>query len=93
MAFSAPAAAPENALYQNTTNPVKDVTSIRFELAEAGTAMLIVRDVAGRLIPSREVDAVAGLNQVELEKLAAGVLTYTLTSGDITASRKMVIVR
>jgi hypothetical protein len=94
LAFSAPATAPQNALYQNTPNPVMDVTMISFELAKAGSATLTVRDVAGRLVLTRQLDAAAGLNRVELMEIkATGVLTYTLTSGDFTASKKMVVVR
>jgi len=93
LAFSAPAAAPENVLHQNTPNPVDGVTSISFELAVAGSATLTIQDAAGRLIITRQIDAVAGLNRVELEKLTPGVLTYTLASGDFYASKKMVVVR
>ncbi|MEO0731751.1 MAG: T9SS type A sorting domain-containing protein, partial [Bacteroidota bacterium] len=91
----APAAAP-NALLQNTPNPVLNETVIRFDLAVAGPAMLSVQDAAGRLVMTKALDAVAGRNVVTLtaEDLgAAGVLTYTLTSGDFTATKKMVVVR
>jgi hypothetical protein len=67
---------------------------IRFELAAAAPATLTLRDVTGRLISIQEIDATAGLNAVELTNIkASGVLTYTLTAGAFTASKKMVVVR
>jgi hypothetical protein len=69
-------------------------TVIRFELAAAAPATLTLRDVTGRLISVQEIDAAAGLNTVELTNIkASGVLTYTLTAGMFTASKKMVVVR
>ncbi|MBC6996024.1 T9SS type A sorting domain-containing protein, partial [Lewinella lacunae] len=71
-------------------------TVIRYELAVAGAATLTVQDAAGRLLLTRKLEATAGRNQVTLtagELGAAGVLTYTLTAGDFTATRKMVVVR
>jgi hypothetical protein len=88
------AAAKRNILHQNIPNPVTASTMIRFELATAGAATLTVRDIAGRVILTREMDGIAGLNMVELDNLkTSGVLTYTLTSGDFVATRKMVVVR
>jgi hypothetical protein len=67
---------------------------IRFELASAGAATLTLRDATGRVISVQEIDAAAGLNVVELTNIkASGVLTYTLTSGGFTASKKMVVVK
>jgi hypothetical protein len=89
----APATA-QNVLHQNTPNPVRMETVIRFELAAAAPATLTLRDVTGRLISIQEIDATAGLNAVELTNIkASGVLTYTLTAGAFTASKKMVVVR
>lgn len=89
----APAAA-QNVLYQNMPNPVVDVTVIRFELADAAPATLTLRDVAGRVIFVQEINAVAGMNSVKLTDIkASGILTYTLTAGGYTMSRKMVVVR
>jgi hypothetical protein len=69
-------------------------TVIRFELAAAGVATLRLRNAAGRLIFVQEIDAAAGLNTMELTNIkASGVLTYTLTAGSFTASKKMVVVR
>jgi hypothetical protein len=89
----APATA-QNVLHQNTPNPVRMEAVIRFELAAAAPATLTLRDVTGRLISIQEIDATAGLNAVELTNIkASGVLTYTLTAGAFTASKKMVVVR
>ena len=89
----APATA-QNVLHQNTPNPVRMETVIRFELVAAAPATLTLRDVTGRLISVQEIDATAGLNTVELTNInASGVLTYTLTAGMFTASKKMVVVR
>jgi hypothetical protein len=91
----APASA-QNRLLQNTPNPVTETTIVRFELAQAGPATLTLRDAAGRVVLVRDLDAVAGANQLELTRSdlgASGVLTYTLTAGDFTASRKMVVLR
>ncbi len=81
-------AAKRNVLHQNTPNPVRMETVIRFELAAAAPATLTLRDAAGRLISVQEIDAAAGLNTVELTNIrASGVLTYTLTAGAFTASK------
>jgi hypothetical protein len=70
----------QNVLFQNTPDPVVNVTMITFELAAAGTATLNVQDVTGRLVKTVEVDGVAGLNQIEVQNIgAAGVYAYTLT--------------
>jgi hypothetical protein len=88
------AAAKRNILHQNIPNPVTASTMIRFELAVAGAATLTVQDITGRVILTREMDGIAGLNMVALDNLkTSGVLTYTLTSGDFVATRKMVVVR
>ena len=93
LAFEAELATARNVLHQNTPNPVIDVTSIRFELAAAGTATLNIQDAAGRLVKTVEVDAVAGLNRVEVQNIgAAGVYAYTLTSGNFTATKQMIVV-
>jgi hypothetical protein len=89
----APAAA-QNLLHQNTPNPVRGETVIRFELAQAGAATLTLRDVAGRVVLIRQLEASSGLNTVELTNLnVSGVLTYTLSAGEFTASKKMVVVK
>ncbi|MEM7574061.1 MAG: T9SS type A sorting domain-containing protein, partial [Bacteroidota bacterium] len=83
------------ALEQNTPNPFRTTTQIAFNLPEAGTATLLVQDAIGRMILVREIDGAAGYNQLNLEASdlngAKGVLTYSLTMGDQTATRRMIV--
>jgi hypothetical protein len=89
----APAAA-VNMLLQNTPNPVVDEATIHFILVSAGPATLTLRDVAGRALSTRKVEATAGLNRLELTNLTtAVVITYTLTAGEFSATKKMVVVK
>ena len=84
----------QNHLLQNAPNPVGDVTTIRYELAEAGPAVLTVRDLNGRVVLQRTLAGTVGANQVTLTRAdlqRSGVLTYTLAANGFVATRKMVI--
>ncbi len=85
----------EFVLEQNSPNPLRTTTQIAFNLPEAGTAKLIVQDAIGRTILVRDVDGVVGYNQLSLVAAdlngAKGVLSYTLTIGDRTATRRMIV--
>ncbi|MEL7378063.1 MAG: T9SS type A sorting domain-containing protein, partial [Bacteroidota bacterium] len=86
--------AAEFVLGQNSPNPVDAVTQIAFTLPEANTARLTVRDVQGRTVLVREIEAEAGVNLVTMERddlAASGVYSYTLTAGQWTATKQMVI--
>jgi hypothetical protein len=81
-------------LLQNQPNPVGEETVIGFQLSTASQASLTIRDISGRLVFEQMIDATAGINQLRINRNvlgAAGVLTYTLTAGDFTATRKMVV--
>lgn len=83
-----------NELAQNVPNPVAESTIIRFTLARGGAAALTVRDVSGRVLLQREVAAIAGENTISLNRKelgASGVLTYTLSTDEFSATRKMVV--
>jgi hypothetical protein len=92
----APASA-HNALEQNMPNPVAETTRIAYTLATAGQVTLNIQDIQGRTVLVRELEGAAGRNVIELNVSelggAAGVLSYTVTSGDFTATKKMVVVR
>ncbi|MEL6668607.1 MAG: T9SS type A sorting domain-containing protein, partial [Bacteroidota bacterium] len=85
-------------LGQNSPNPVDAVTQIAFTLPDSyrgsEMAILTIRDVQGRTVLVREIEAEAGVNLVTLERddlAASGVYSYTLTAGKWTATKQMVI--
>lgn len=83
-----------SALLQNQPNPVSSETVIGFQLTTATQANLTIRDISGRLVFEQVIDATAGNNHLRITRDvlgAAGVLTYTLTAGEFTATRKMVV--
>jgi hypothetical protein len=83
-------------LYQNTPNPFQGETLISFNLPEDATATVTIRDVAGKLIRIIKGDYAAGYNSLKLTRQemngATGVLSYTVTAGEYTATRKMIVV-
>ncbi|RMF02593.1 MAG: T9SS C-terminal target domain-containing protein [Bacteroidetes bacterium] len=83
-------------LYQNTPNPVANATLIGFYLPEAGEATLTIKDISGRTVLVRHAEYGAGYHTINLDRKelgAAGVLTYTLKSGEYTATKQMVVVK
>jgi len=83
-------------LLQNTPNPVADVTTIGFNLPVAGEVLVSVQDVNGKVVLNRSLEGFAGYNNtvITADELGAnGIFTYTITSGDFTATKKMVVVR
>ena len=71
-----------------------NTTQIAFSLPEAKTATLTVRDVQGRTILVREIEANTGRNLITLDRNdlgAAGVVSYTLTAGEWTATKQMIV--
>ena len=83
-------------LYQNTPNPFDKETSVRFELPEAADIQLTIHDVNGRLIKELNGYYSEGIHEVRFGRgemgQYAGVLYYTLRSGDFVATRKMVVI-
>ena len=83
-------------LYQNQPNPFVNKTFIGFHLPEAATATLTVYDETGRVLFTQQGDYAKGYNAVMLDRAlltTTGVLYYTLTAGDDTATRKMIQAR
>ena len=82
-------------LYQNTPNPVNNATLISFYLPEAGEATLTISDISGRTVLVRNAEYGAGYHTINLDRKelgAAGVLSYTLTSGEYTGTKQMVVI-
>jgi hypothetical protein len=81
-------------LYQNTPNPFENVTTIGFQLGEAGPATLTVFDVTGKTVTVVKGQYTRGLNQITLNKSdlgSSGVFYYQLESGDFLATMKMMM--
>jgi hypothetical protein len=80
-------------LLQNIPNPFAGETLIGFVLPQGGDATLKVSDIQGRVIRVIKGQYNAGYNSVMLrgDDLPSGVLQYTLTSGEFTATRRMII--
>ncbi len=86
----------DNMLYQNFPNPATSTTTIAFDLRQAGLVVLQVHDVNGRLLLNRQLEGLAGRNQLELSttdfmKNTTGILTYTLVVGQERMSKRMTV--
>ncbi len=81
-------------LMQNRPNPLKDATTIAFNLPEAATATLTISTVEGRVLKVIKGDYAKGLNAVQINRadLQTGVLFYQLDTPTHSASRKMIVV-
>jgi hypothetical protein len=83
-------------LSQNYPNPFNPVTSIKYQLPEAGYTILKVYDVLGNEI-STLVDGKkkAGNYEVHFEgqNISSGVYYYKLTSGNYSDTKKMILVK
>ena len=83
-------------LKQNYPNPFNPVTTINFSIPKAGLTKLIVFDMLGREVQTLvNSDLAAGNYDINFNaiNMASGTYFYTLTSGDFTATKKMVIIK
>lgn len=88
------------ALYQNTPNPApRGATTIAFDLARPGRAVLAIYDVAGRRVATLVDDALkAGKHQVSWDGLdasgrtaPAGIYFYDLAQDGVRTAKRMVV--
>ncbi len=96
----------ETALLANYPNPFNPETWIPYQLAESGEVSLTIYDINGKMVRRLEVGYKAagmyrsrnraaywdGRNQLG-ESLASGVYFYTLTAGEFSATRRMLILK
>jgi hypothetical protein len=82
---------------QNTPNPARDETAIRFSTPYLGTARIDLYDLEGRLLDSREVALTASGGEHEVRfrtaDLRQGCYLYRVRAGGETATRKMFVIR
>ncbi len=96
----------ETALHRNYPNPFNPETWIPYQLAESAEVTLTIYDMNGHLVRRLTVGHQAagmyqsrnravywdGRNQLG-ESVASGLYFYTLTAGEFTATRKMLILK
>jgi hypothetical protein len=86
----------EYALAQNYPNPFNPVTTIHFELEEAGMTMIDIFDITGRHVRTlANTNMSAGSYDLRFDAsaLSSGVYFYRLTSGNFTAVKKMSLLK
>ena len=96
----------ETSLLQNYPNPFTPETWIPYRLAEDASVTLTIYDLSGHLVRTLDVGhRIAAVYESESkaiywngrndlgEQAASGVYFYTLTAGDFSATRKMLILK
>lgn len=83
-------------LGQNYPNPFNPVTTIKYSVPSTGNVVLKVYDVLGREV-STLINRVqeAGQHSISFDAsaLSSGMYIYTITSGNFTASKKMMLMK
>jgi hypothetical protein len=81
-------------LYQNIPNPVKDETTIRFQLEEKSNVLLEVYDINGKLV-STIFSGIKGPGghtfSFNVSSLESGIYYYRLTTGNQVLSKKLMV--
>ena len=89
------------ALHQNTPNPFNPTTTLSFTLPERESVTLAIYDVRGRLVRTL-VDEMVGEGYQERlwdgkdakgARVSSGVYFYTLTAGESTITKKMLLLK
>lgn len=80
-------------LEQNTPNPVKGITTIRYNMPNKN-AQLNVTDGSGKLIKQIQLNEGAGSVNIDCSSLSAGTYYYSIVAdGKIPGNKKMVVVK
>ena len=82
-------------LGQNIPNPATEVTTIPFTLPQDGRVRLSIMSANGQVIYSKEVDAIAGGNRIELDASGwtSGLYYYSMEFRGQRITRKMTVTR
>ena len=87
----------EYILYQNYPNPFNPRSIIRFSIPNQDRVTLSVYNILGQLVSTLIDDEVFDVGYYEISfdggRLASGVYVYSITAGEFTSSRKMVLVK
>jgi hypothetical protein len=85
---------PSSRLYQNQPNPFNKTSTIRYELEEATKVTLEIFNVTGqKVMEFNEGRKASGTHSVSIDgsSLPAGIYYYSLTAGDVKATKKMIV--
>lgn len=83
-------------LHHNYPNPFNPSTTISFSLSRKSIVSLDISDALGRkvaVLASEELPAGTYTRQWNAEGLASGVYYYRLTAGDLTQTKKLILLR
>ncbi len=83
-------------LYQNYPNPFNPGTNIKFDISISGITTLKVYDMSGKEVYSvLNEDLIPGSYVVKFDgsSLSSGVYYYTLTSGENSLTKKMLMIK
>jgi hypothetical protein len=89
-------------LYQNTPNPFNPTTTIHFDLAREGHVELRIYDAAGRAVKTLVNGTLAGGRNLTVSwngmnaagaQVPSGIYFYKLVTADLTATKKMVLLK
>lgn len=82
------------ALYQNAPNPANGITTIRYDLNKESNIVFEIHDITGKLVKRiDEGQKFSGKHFITLNSsdLKKGVYFYTLTTGEGSLTKKMII--
>lgn len=82
------------ALFQNRPNPLRNFTTIGFNLPQESAIELSIVDINGRLVKTLKGTYPKGTNNIEVELTnATGVYYYILKAGSNTATKKLIVIK
>jgi len=83
-------------LEQNYPNPFNSTTNIKYTIPQSGRVTVIVYDIMGRVVAlllDRYQDAGSYDVIFQPKDFASGIYFYTLTSGNFTATKKLILLK
>lgn len=83
-------------LLQNYPNPFNPVTNIEFQIPKSSNVKLAVYDMTGKeleVLINKNLSAGIYRYDWDASKYSSGVFFYTITAGDFTETRKMILIK
>ncbi|HHH52404.1 MAG TPA: T9SS type A sorting domain-containing protein, partial [Bacteroidetes bacterium] len=82
-------------VFQNTPNPFKNETEIKFSLTQNANVELNVFDITGKIVYKTSGDFVKGISRFVVKSAdlsSKGVFYYSLTSNGNKSTKKMIVI-